>query len=500
MPSRTLLGIAASLRNARCGARDRSLVDELAALETKEALLSYLSGQSQLIVEQFLEAGRREGKDFLQIYRNLRKRRGDTGLSNSEVALAAALWAAHREGAAIDHLSLSDHFTADGQQRDAEGLRAKLLEADGLLVSGPVYFGDRGSLAESLVAFIASDPELRESLRGRLYGGIAVGAKRNGGQETTLIYQMLDMVNLGLLTVGNDSDTTAQYGGTGHAGDVGTMHKDSYGLETSMGTGRRMGRVLKYFGSSPALRGGPKTLFLILQDAGGIAASVVDRMVARFEGSMHAAVVDVTGRRIDRCVACDICPTRVGFDEEYRCVVTSQSDSMPDLHGALLNHDLIVPVVASLQDSAVASKYQLFVERTRYIRRADYIWSDVMVAPLVVEEPGDYRSLPIRMMTSFLRHHTVMAKPIMAYLRGGQLEDPARVEMEFSRTLALAARLAAGRLALAAETSPGSHYSPVGYVLSADKDAEDDRLQRRREPALARRDRKVLEARERLAR
>jgi multimeric flavodoxin WrbA len=498
MTPRRLLGIAASLRNARHGAGNRGLVDDLRALETKDALFTYLAGQSRMIVEQFTEAGRREGKDFLELYRNYKRLGGDAGLSNSETALAAALWAAHREGAEIEHLSLSEHFTADGRQRDPDGLRAKLLAADGLLVSGPVYFGDRGSLAESLIGFIAGDLRLREALRGRLYGGIAVGAKRNGGQETTLIYQMLDMVNLGLLTVGNDSESTAQYGGTGYAGDVGTMHKDAEGLETSMGTGRRMAWVMKYFGASAALRAGPRVLFLVLQDAGGMASQAVKHLTTRFAGAMQASVVDVTGRRIERCVACDICPTTVGFDEEYRCVVTAKADSMGALHSALLHHDLIVPVVTSFQDPSLASKYQLFVERTRYIRRADYTWSDAMVAPLVLEEPGDYRSLPIRMMTSFLRHHTVMSKPMMGYVRDGEIDNLPRVEVDFSRTLAQATRLAAGRMALAGESPLATHYRPVGYVISTAKDVEDDRLERRKDPAEARREHLIADAQERL--
>ena len=51
-------------------------------------------------------------------------------------------------------------------------------------------------------------------------------AKRNGGQETTLVYQLIDMINLNMLGVGNDSASTSQYGGTVVAGDVGTMAKE----------------------------------------------------------------------------------------------------------------------------------------------------------------------------------------------------------------------------------------------------------------------------------
>jgi multimeric flavodoxin WrbA len=498
MGSRKILGIAASLRNARWGAGNRSLIDRLRSIQTKEELVAYLASESQLHIENYLDAGRREGKDFLEIYDNLMKNRGESGLSNSEVLLAAALWAAHREGADIDRVSLSEHFTATGEQRHPEILRAKLLEADGLLISGPIYFGDRGSLAESLIEFIANDPELKAAMRGRLYGGLSVGSKRNGGQETTLVYQMFEMVNLGMLAVGNDSDSTAQYGGTGQAGDVGTVHKDSYGIDTSMGTGRRVARVLKQFRSQSILHDVPKTLFLILQDANNIGAREVDRLVTRFNRNMHPTVVNLTGQRINRCMACDICPTHVGPDEEYRCIVKG-ADSLPDLHQKLLYHDLIIPVFVSMHKPAAGSNYQSFVERTRYLRRADYIWNDIMVAPLVLEEQGGYRLMPLRMLTSFVRHHSVMAKPMIGYLHEGEVSNRQHIEKDLSRTLNFSAQLAAGRIAIGKETAAIRRYNQIGYVLSADKDVEDERMQRRRAAGEARQDRLLKEAEHRLS-
>jgi len=493
-----VLGIAASLRNARWGMGNRKLIDELVAIESKEALLAYLQSESQLHLEAFLEAGRRDGKDFLEIYGNLRRRHGDSGLSNSEVALAAALWAAQKEGADIDHVSLSEHFTASGEVRRPEVLRAKLLEADGLLLSGPVYFGDRGSLAESLIEFIACDQALRNALCGRIYAGISVGAKRNGGQETSLIYQMLDLVNLGLFAVGNDSDTTAQYGGTGHAGDVGTMHKDIYGLDTSMGAGRRIAKVLERIVPAKRLRDLPRVLFLVLQDADEIGAREVSRLATRFKGHMHSTVINMVSKRIQRCIACDICPTHIDVDDTYRCIIKAGRDDLSDLHTDLLHHDMIVPVGVSVRNySRIKSNYQNFNERTRYLRRGDYIWSDLLVAPLVIEELGNNTSLSMRMMTSFLRHHTVMSKPMIEYLRDDAILNEGEIDQTFSTALRFATRLAAGRLTDAHDYYV-TRYKPVGYVLSANKDIEDERMLRRQKMIEARLSRLVVEAEERL--
>ena len=268
-----ILGIAASLRNARYGAGGSSLIKQLQSYENEDNLRSFLSDQARVHLQQFVDSGRAEGLPFDQTYKRLRSLRGDQGLSNSEVALASALWSAWREGCEIEHLSLGEYFPATGVNRRTDELKSRLRDADGILLSTPVYFGDRGSLAQDLIDLIRDDQQLKEDLRDKLYAGIAVGAKRNGGQETTLIYQLFDMIRLGLLGVGNDSDTTSQYGGTGHAGDVGTMAADGYGLDTSSGTGRRIAKVAQILelGRAAEHQGPDRVLFWVLQDRDNIA-------------------------------------------------------------------------------------------------------------------------------------------------------------------------------------------------------------------------------------
>jgi len=489
-----LLGVSASLRNARWGAGSRVLIESLNLLQTKEALLDFLREQSEMHLENFVQSGRKEGKAFSEIYDNLKKLSGDRGLSNSEVALSAALWAAHRFGVDIEHLSLCNHFTPNGDVKHKEELAKKLLDADGLLVSGPVYFGDRGSLAENLLHFIADNSELRQALSQKVYGGIAVGAKRNGGQETTLIYQMIDMLNLGYLAVGNDSDTTAQYGGTGIAGDVGAMIKDTYGLETCMGIGRRLGHVLNLLHDEHEIKDEPKVLFLILQDAGGIAKKTVGQLVERVGSGATINVVDVTDNDVKPCIACDICPTHIGPDDEYRCIITSKNDALTRMHDQLLRHDMIVPVVVETKDrSKVTTVYQKFIERTRYLRRGDYVFSDLLVAPLVIEELGANCTLGMRIMTSFIRHHTVLTRPMVAHIVKGEMLDFDEVVQEMKEALARSKKLIAGRLAHA-ETESIRKYNPVGYVLSADKDKEDQRMDKRREMVDSRSERLKAEA------
>lgn len=493
-----LLGISASLRNARWGIGNKDLIDSLKGLSSDDQLHTFLSKESELHLENFVEAGRKDGKSFLEIYDKLQRNKGDKGLCNSEVALASALWSALPYGVDIEHVSLSEYFRASGAVRNEEKLKQKLLEADGLLVSGPVYFGDRSSLVQSLVDMIRRDDLLRGQLQGKLYGGIAVGAKRNGGQETTLIYQMLDFVNLGYWAVGNDSDTTAQYGGTGHAGDVGTMHKDTYGLRTSMGTGRRIASLLRELGPQRGIKGPVKVLFAVLQDRQGEAYGRLAEMLRSFPRDLQATVVNVAEKRIAPCIACDICPTHIDVDDVYRCIITAKHDNMQHLHTELLHHDAIVPVIFSPRDShKVNSNYQTFMERTRYLRRGDYVFSNQLAAPLVFEEIGGSENYALRAMTSMVRHHTVIGQPMIGYIHGGEILNGTEVMGQMKQFLASVRRLAAARLAEVFEKE-NTKYRPVGYVLAADKEAEDARLNSRQEMVKSRYEHMMDEAKERL--
>lgn len=474
-----VLGIAGSLRNGRWGSGKKGLVRDIMAIKNEDELFTYLKVQSELHLDNFVQAGRKEGKDFSEIYSSLKKNPGDVGLSNSEVALAAAMWGAAQQGTELEYVSLLEHFKGADRLCDEDVLKKKIMEADGLLISGPVYFGDRGSLVTKLFNFIKRDPELRESIKGKVYGGLAVGAKRNGGQETTLIYQMSDMLEFGVLGVGNDSDTTSQYGGTCVGGDVGTVHRDEYGLRTSIGTGRRVGRVLNELSYGDRMKAKPRALFLILQESNGIAEKGVNRYLEAFSEELDSTVLNVTELEVNPCIACDICPTHIDVDEEYRCIVRTKRDAFVKIHETLLDYDMIVPVVVSVKEGAtIESVYQLFIERTRYLRRGDYVFSDLLTCPLIFEEIGAGGSYAIRLMTSFVRHHTIMFKPTIEYIHNGVALNESESIENFKAAVGLLPKIVTGRFMV---ESGRTKYNPIGYVLSVDKDKEDEKLAKRRE-------------------
>ncbi len=468
-----IVAVSASLRNARWGKGVKELIHRIRTIANQDELIEFVTQEGQVHYQQFLDAGREKGLPFDEMYKNLKKMAGDKGLCNSEIGMAAGLWGASQKGCEIDYIPLSSYFGPRGNGKNLEQLREKLRGADGLLLCTPVYFGDRSSLASDLIEMIRVDRELRESLAGKPMAGIAVGAKRNGGQETTLIYQLLEMINIGMIGLGNDTETTSQYGGTLVAGDVGEASKDIYGLKTAIGAGRRLGRITVECSLSKdaVLKDKLRVMFWILQDdESGFARRQVERLVKMSSSEIHAEILDINQSKVGRCMACDICPTKVGPDSEYRCIIRRKEDPIHTLHGKLLDQDLIVPVALSTRDrSTLKTTYQRFIERTRYIRRGDYLFTDVAIMPLVFEELGATENMHIRMYTSLIRHHTLLIRPNVAYIHRGHILNEEEMLQGWLTGLKQCKKVAVGRLFAFLKCPNVVSYNPVGYILSAAK-------------------------------
>ena len=476
-----ILGMSASLRNMRHGAGLDTLVVEINKTQNLGHLTEYLKHQAQLSVAAFVEAGRKEHKSFHWIYKNLKKLPGTEGLSNSEMLLAAGLWGAKTYGAEIEAVSLSDFF----EQTDLHSvdvLLTKVSGADGILLSGPVYFGDRSSLVHDLIRLLRKEPNV---VKDKLFAGITVGAKRNGGQETCLIYQMLDFINLGLLAVGNDADTTAQYGGTGHAGDVGSAANDEYGIRTAIGTGKRIAQVLrlKDYSSNCELRDRPKIGIIILQDSEEKAIRFVREKILESELSAKAdfRFFWFVNEFVSRCKACDMCPMSFGRDEVYRCVIRTKRDLFFKYHQNLIDCDaILLGGYSSISYREDRSVYQTFMERTRYLRRGDYVLSNCLVAPFLIEEVGSRENLQLRAITSLIRHHTIMHHPVIFSVNNGECINFDNSWHSLNSFVDTSIKLTAGRISYYCNTTAYTNYTPFGYTLSSKRDRDPENVERRK--------------------
>ena len=467
-----ILGISASLRNARLTSGS-NLCSDLLEIKSKETLIKYLRDQGKLLVDSFL-AENANGESYLLAFEKLRTRAKDQGLSNSEAALACGLWASIQKKCSIDYLSLSRHFPPNGEVKFQDELTSKILKADGLLISGPVYFGDRGSLVQSFIDFCHTNDEIKLHLQGKVYAGIAVGAKRNGGQETTLIYQMLDMANMGMLSVGNDTQTTSQYGGTAVAGDIGKLAEDNYGIDTCISTGNRIAHVAKIIKRKDSNISQPiiKIQMLVLQDNKNREGLSYFNKWAKKIGEIYPNVEitlwDALSQKVIRCIGCDICPIDVGKAEEYRCIISSKDDFFAKNHEQLYDSDAILVCAYNPGNRKdMISVYQQYMERTRYIRRDNYLYSDVLVAPFVISELSARQNMHLRIMTSMVRHQTIIHHPIIGIFNEGNFINEKTVSKYSENFIRTAIDIVGGRHK--AESDLDNIYKPDGYVISREK-------------------------------
>lgn len=469
MKSTKVLGLTASLRGARKGTGVKKLAEELASLTEWDDLERFLSHQSTDILEAYRLAGRDQSKGFDEIYANLR-RESDKGLSNSEVGIAAALWGALKEGAEVEYCNLSRYFPESGSDRFLPELESLLLESDGIVLSTPVYFGDRSSVAQAFLDFVYHNQRCREHLKDKVFGGVAVGAKRNGGQETALIYQLVDFINLGMLGVGNDSQSTSQYGGTIVAGDVGTAAKDDYGLKTSADTGRRVAHVASLMRTAAGNKLPIIDVLVVQDNEDGYGAKTIDQFLDVHRDKAVFRLQDVSREKIHRCIACDICPIAPGLKQEYRCIVKQQSDFFFREHENLIAPDAVILAAFSPKDkSSLHSTYQKMIERTRYLRRDDYAIGDILTAPLVISEVDSNQNLHIRMMTSMVRHHMVLHHPLNVFYHDGNSLNLESFHSHVGDFVQNATRLATFRDGSSADLERRREYVPLGYGISDEK-------------------------------
>ena len=155
-----ILGISASLRNRRFAYKNE-LIEQLKSIQNLNGIKSFVEEQVKITFNEIENLNK--DLSFEEKYKQLKKHKGNRGLSNSEAALVYALWQSYRNDVDIDYLSLSNIFENENKSK-LSFFKKKFLECDALLISGPVYFGDRGSLTQRMIEFLNSDKECRDKL------------------------------------------------------------------------------------------------------------------------------------------------------------------------------------------------------------------------------------------------------------------------------------------------------------------------------------------------
>ena len=78
-------------------------------------------------------------------------------------------------------------------------------------------------------------------------------------------------------------------------------------------------------------------------------------------------------------------------------------------HEEIINCDsFIFAAYSSTNFINIKTISQQFIERTRYLRRDDYMIGDKLVTSLILSEVNSNRNLHIRILTSLMRHHNII--------------------------------------------------------------------------------------------
>ena len=174
--------------------------------------------------------------------------------SNTEIHVKKSLETAKSVGAETEIINLAhaeiepciacDICKSTGEcsiYDDMREITRKLEDAHGIIIGSPVYFGN---VSSQVKMFMDRSRPLRADfkLKDKVAGAIAVGASRNGGQETTItaIHQFLLIQDA--IIVG-DGAPMAHYGGAGVSGAAGVAAEDDMGLETSANLGKRVAEL-----------------------------------------------------------------------------------------------------------------------------------------------------------------------------------------------------------------------------------------------------------------
>lgn len=337
-------------------------------------------------------------------------------------------------------LDIDSNIEVDPDQLNS--LKQLIGNSDGLMLSTPVYFGDRSSVANKLIQLNFADG----LLDGKVFGTAAVGAKRNGGQETAIVFSLFEALNQNAIIVGN-GPPSSQYGGTAVAGNMGTAIDDMFGLQTTFGTGARIAEIsnLIRLGRQNDSKEIIKILILVTMDnKDHMLLKFVENLVSMAKNDckyVEFSIVNVLNSTIYRCIACSICPVddpvplnqTASTENHAHCIIKNVNDNMEEMQHMMLQSDGIIIAGLNVQDQGkLTYRYQALIERTRYMRRDHFELSNRVVAALSLNEVGARVNNihSIKTLTSYIRHNVIMHRSIEAFVHHGSILDAGLADLK----------------------------------------------------------------------
>lgn len=402
---------------------------------------------------------------YLEMKERVDKLAKSKKISNTECILTSALFGASKHGADVEIMRLNDVFPSYEPFDSGEVKKefyAAFERVDGLCIATPVYFGDRSSYVNNFFNLIRKKYG-EYALDGKVVGVVSAGAKRNGGQETTNIYALYDCSQMGAITVSNGSPTS-QYGGTAWAGDAGVASEDEFGMATSFGTGRNIVNVSALLHNSRGEKIKLRVGVLVSSDTqnGVVKDYLSSKLDAVTDENFSYELIDLPLFKINRCEGCTTCPYFAGESHEpkqYGCI---QDDDVTKIHEKMINADAFILTGYQTElPREIIDVYQVFAERTRFMRRDNYQLAYTPLMTLGLEDQWAKSIFHLRVMTSFIRHNMAIIGPSTISRRtNGRILEDENVHEKISRFLGYSSRIVSSKRKF---NIVGEDYVALGY-------------------------------------
>lgn len=360
---------------------------------------------------------------------------------NSDILTGVSLLAMHQEGVTPIPFSLARLFpyhdsavssndtepaldTLTELDAEKQKLFNNVADSSGIILVSPVYFGDRSSVANKVIQLAGK----HNLFKNKFFGAAAVGAKRNGGQETTIIYCLLEALRHGAFVVGN-GPPTSQYGGTTIGGHRGTAANDIWGLTTTYGVASRVAQLSQIYtkGCSSTLKGKTRILILVTMDnSTRTLLKTIKKYISKLRkqySTVEFIIIDVLSYTIYRCLGCKSCPGRgplttaetLSTENHAGCIISKPDDGMPEIQKELIQADgVLVAGLNSRNAEDIIYRYQALIERSRYIRRDNFELTNKLFSSFTLSEVGATVNPlhHVKTVTSYIRHNVAMCRPV----------------------------------------------------------------------------------------
>jgi len=202
--------------------------------------------------------------------------------------------------------------------------------------------------------------------------------------------------------------------------------------------------------------------FWIIEDYDDVMLQEIENLIKYFKKDVSFNVewniINFTKLNIYRCQACNICPWIQNKKSFYKCRI--KNDDFATIYKGLVNTDAII--ICAYQPTKFKngkSVYQRVLERTRQIRRDNFLLTNIPITSLSIEEIPNNSLFSLKVMTSFLRHNTVIYPPLKIYLyKGKRIISCEELFLDFIK---FSFKLARAREILCKERPV---YLPIGYT------------------------------------